>query len=177
MNLESQKLWSLTGFWGLLQSIVWNVNFRGPEVLLFSIWLTGKDKNRTFLGICDPWQILWQMSTQPLADLDPQRWGQNKASHIPCCDTQSGGPALPVFLGDHPKPALANPKSVPALGYGEATSAELPRKKVGKEKGIQRSGQRRRKERAMNQIRNQCNPVVCNSWRSGVNKHPRNYGI
>lgn len=42
------------------------------------------------------------------------------------------GPALPVFLGDHPKPALANPKSAPALGYGEATSAELPRKKVGK---------------------------------------------
>lgn len=110
----------------------------------------------------------------PVADLHPQRWGQIKAPHVPCCDTQPGAPALPLFLGGHPKPALDNPQSAPALGYGKATSAELPRKKVGKEKGIQCSGQRRRKEQAMNQIWNQWNPVVCSSWRSGVNWHPRN---
>lgn len=152
MNLESQRLWSLTGFWGLLWSIECNVNFRGPEVPQFSItqchlispfkrdnpctsctltpvttgassrpaevqvlsfrtspfplflvlqraegalaaakcgvcshhvspsraartphtWMTGKDKNGIFLGVCHPLQILWQMSTRPLADLDPQ---------------------------------------------------------------------------------------------------------
>lgn len=103
--------------------------------------------------------------TNPVADehsascrLRPSglRWGQIKASHIPCCDTYR--PSTACIFGDHPKPALANPKSSPALGYGEATSAELPRKKVGKGKGVQCSGQRRRKEQAMNQIRNQWNP-------------------
>lgn len=247
MNLEGQRLWSLTGFWGLLWSTDWNVNFRGPDVPQFPItqrhligslrWDnpctsctltpgTTADPSRPaeihvlslktslfpqFLAlqraegavaaakcsVCsqhvsppssqntshltnregqEGTSLPGDLSsiTNPVADLHPQRWGQIKAPHIPCCDTQSGGPALPVFLGDHPKPALDNPKSALALGYGKATSAELPRKKAGKEKGIQCSGQRRRKEQAMNQIRNQWNPVVCSSWRSGVNRHPRN---
>lgn len=59
------------------------------------------------------------------------------------------------FWGTHLTPALDNPKSAPALGYGEAISAELLRKKAGKEKGIQCSGQRRRKEQAM--IRSETN--------------------
>lgn len=214
MNLESQRLWSLTGFWGLLWSIEWNVNFRGLEVSQFSItqwhlisslkwdnpcisctltpgttadpsrpaevqvldfktslfplfwvlqraegalaaaksgvsshcvsnrtahtWLPGKDKNRTFLGICHPLQILWQTSTQPLADLDPQRGGQIKASHIPCCVWHTGwGPSTACILGGTSKTCLSQPKICPSLGYGEATSAEMPGKEVGKWKGTQ----------------------------------------
>lgn len=37
MNLQSQRLWSLTGFWGVLWAIEWKGNFRGPEVPQFSM--------------------------------------------------------------------------------------------------------------------------------------------
>lgn len=242
MNLESQRLWSLTGIWDLLWSIEWNLSFRGPDIPEFSITQWHLISSLRWDNPCtsctltpgttaDPArpaeaQVLnFKTSLFPLflalqraegalaaakgsvcsqhvspsqAARTPHTWlagkdrrgpswrlvihhkscalkgeGRSKLHTFPAV-TQSGGPASPVFLGDHPKPALDNSKSAPALGYGEATSAELPREKVGKEKGIQCSGQRRRKEQAKNQIWKQWNPVVCSSWRSGVNRHPRN---